>query len=168
MGTRRWTGASLGWVLVPWERQFLAPPSKVLSTGASRARVSTPVEGKRGKPTLVEARHQQGGRILTGRRGFSCQQAKVAPATPMEGEGGKLLARMSLAQGSLADSLEGNNTVEAAATTVSPSTTTTTGSTATSRTRTRDSTTRTRALTTRTRPSTTRTRTTGGASATTA
>merc|ERR1712210_61714 len=151
-------------------RQSLAPPSKVLSTGDSRARVSTPVEGERGKPTLVEARHQQGGRILTGRRGFSCQQAKVAPATPMEGEGGKHLARMSLAQGSLADSLEGNNsTVEAAATTVSPSATTTTmGSTATSRTRTRDSTTRTRALTTRTRPSTTRTRTTGGASATTA
>merc|ERR1711934_996632 len=108
----------------------------------------------------------QGGRILTGRRGFSCQQAKVAPATPMEGEGGKHLARMSLAQGSLADSLEDNNTVEAVATAVSPSTTTTMGSTATSRTR--DSTTRTRALTTRTRPSTTRTRTTGGASATTA
>merc|ERR1712179_661634 len=137
---------------VPWGRQFLAPPSKVLSTGASRARVSTPVEGERGKPTLVEARHHQGGRILTGRRGFSCQQAKVAPATPMEGEGGKLLARMSLAQGSSVDSLEGNNTVEAAATAVSPSATTTMGSTATSR----------------TRPSTTRTRTTGGASATTA
>merc|ERR1712183_630430 len=118
-------------------------------------------EGERGKPTLVEARHHPGGRTLTGRRGFSCQQAKVAPATPMEGEGGKHLARMSLAQGSSADSLEGNNTVEAAATTVSPSTTTTTGSTATSRTR-------TRASTTRTRPSTTRTRTTGGASATTA
>merc|ERR1712183_951429 len=125
-------------------------------------------EGERGKPTLVEARHHQGGRILTGSRGFSCQQAKVAPATPMEGVGGKHLARMSLAQGSSADSLQGNNTVEAAATTVSPSTTTTTGSTATFRTRTRASTTRTRALTTRTRPSTTRTRTTGGASATTA
>merc|ERR1712184_103241 len=82
-----------------------------------------------------------GGQDIDGRRGFSCLQAKVAPATPMEGEGGKLLARMSLAQGSLADSLEGNNTVEAAATTVSPSATTTTGSTATSRTRTRDSTT---------------------------
>merc|ERR1719500_1987574 len=154
--TRHWTGASLGWVLEPWGRQFLAQPSKVLSTGASRARV-TPVEGERDKPTLVEARHL-GGRNLTGRRGFSCQQAKVAPATQMEGEEGKLLARMNLAQGSLADSLEGNNTVEATATTVSPSATTTMGSTATSRTRTRDSTTRTRALTTRTRPSTTRTR----------
>merc|ERR1712110_874918 len=50
-----------------------------------------------------------GGRILMGRRGFSCLQAKVAPATPMEGEGGKLLARKSLAQGSLADSSVGNN-----------------------------------------------------------
>merc|ERR1712186_45154 len=100
----------------------------------SRARV-TPVEGERGKPTLVEVRHL-GGRILMGRRGFSCLQAKVAPATPMEGEGGKLLARKSLAQGSLADSSVGNNnTVAAAATTVSHSTTTTTGSTATSRTR---------------------------------
>merc|ERR1711990_1072434 len=142
-------GASLGWVLEPWGRQFLAQPSKVLSTGASRARV-TPVEGERDKPTLVEARHL-GGRNLTGRRGFSCQQAKVAPAT-MEGEGGKLLARMSLAQGSLAASLvDNNNTVAVAASTVSPSTTITTGSTATSR----------------TRDSTTRTRTPGGASATT-
>merc|ERR1719500_1324660 len=82
--TRHWTGASLGWVLEPWGRQFLAQPSKVLSTGASRARV-TPVEGERDKPTLVGARHL-GGRKLTGRRGFSCQQAKVAPATPMEGK----------------------------------------------------------------------------------
>merc|ERR1712203_556519 len=133
--------------------------------GASRARV-TPVEGERGKPTLVEVRHL-GGRILMGRRGFSCQQAKVAPATPMEGEGGKLPARMSLAQGSLAASLvANNNTVAAAASTVSPSTTTiTTGSTATSRTR--DSITRTRDSITRTRDSTTRTRTPGGASATT-
>merc|ERR1712037_820293 len=100
-------GASLGWVLEPWGPQFLAQPSKVLSTVASRARV-TPVEGERDKPTLVEARHL-GGRNLTGRRGFSCQQAKVAPATQMEGEEGKLLARMSLAQGSLAASLVDNN-----------------------------------------------------------
>merc|ERR1719500_2516205 len=163
--TRHWTGASLGWVLEPWGPQFLAQPSKVLSTVASRARV-TPVEGERDKPTLVEARHL-GGRNLTGRRGFSCQQAKVAPATQMEGKGGKLLARMSLAQGSLAASLvDNNNTVAVAASTVSPSTTTTTtGSTATSRTR--DSTTRTRDSITRTRDSTTRTRTPGGASATT-
>merc|ERR1719228_1385062 len=96
-----------------------------------------------------------GGRNLTGRRGFSCQQAKVALVTPMEGGGGKLLARMSLAQGSLAASLvANNNTVAVAASTVSPSTTTTT-------TRTRDS-------TTRTKDSTTRTRIPGGASATTA
>merc|ERR1712001_595748 len=116
-------------------------------------------------PTLVEVRHL-GGRKLTGRRGFSCQQAKAAPATPMEGKGGKLLARMSLAQGSLAASLvDNNNTVAVAASTVSPSTTITTGSTATSRTR--DSTTRTRDSITRTRDSTTRTRTPGGASATT-
>merc|ERR1719500_2136199 len=121
--TRHWTGASLGWVLEPWGRQFLAQPSKVLSTGASRARV-TPVEGERDKPTLVEARHL-GGRNLTGRRGFSCQQAKVALATPiMEGEGGRLLARMSLAQGSLAASLvDNNNTVAVAASTVKDSTT---------------------------------------------
>merc|ERR1719500_2374798 len=119
--TRHWTGASLGWVLEPWGRQFLAQPSKVLSTGASRARV-TPVEGERDKPTLVEARHL-GGRNLTGRRGFSCQQAKVALATPiMKGEGGRLPARMSLAQGSLAASLvDNNNTVAVAASTVSPS-----------------------------------------------
>merc|ERR1719500_948428 len=162
--TRHWTGASLGWVLEPWGQQFLAQPSKVLSTGASRARV-TPVEGERDKPTLVGARHL-GGRKLTGRRGFSCQQAKVAPATQMEGKGGKLPARMSLAQGSLAASLvDNNNTVAVAASTVSPSTTITTGSTATSRTR--DSTTRTRDSTTRTKDSTTRTRTPGGASATT-
>merc|ERR1719500_1914543 len=151
--TRHWTGASLGWVLKPWGRQFLAQPSKVLSTGASRARV-TPVEGERDKPTLVAARHL-GGRNSTGRRGFSCQQ--VAPATPMEGEGGKLLARIIRAQVSLAASLvDNNNTVAVAASTVSPSTTTTTGSTATSRTR--DSTTRTRDSITRTRDSITRTR----------
>merc|ERR1712212_950713 len=65
---------------------------------------------------------------------------------------------MSLAHGSLAASLVGNNnTVAAAATTPSPSTTTTTGSTATSRTRglttkTRDS--ATLGSTTRTRDST--------------
>merc|ERR1711922_56737 len=120
-----------------------------------RARV-TPVEGERDKPTLVAARHL-GGRNLTGRRGFSCQQAKVAPATQMEGKGGKLPARMSLAQGSLAASLvDNNNTVAVAASTVSPSTTIT-----------RDSTTRTRDSITRTKDSTTRTRTPGGASATT-
>merc|ERR1711953_1266800 len=84
----------------------------------------------------------------------------------LEGEGGKLLARMSLAQGSLAASLvDNNNTVAVAASTVSPSTTITTDSTATSRTR--DSTTRTRDSITRTKDSTTRTRTPGGASATT-
>merc|ERR1712233_117128 len=75
----------------------------------------------------------------------------------MEGEGGKLLARMSLAQDSLAASLVDNSHTVAAATTLSPSTTTTTGSTATSR---------TRASTTRTRLSTTRIP--GGASVTTA
>merc|ERR1712032_1122776 len=94
-------------------------------------------------------------------------QGKAAPATPMEGGGGKLLARISLAPGSLAGSLVGNNRiVAAAATTASPSTTTT-GSTATSRTRasttkTRDST--TKVSTAKTRVSTTKT--TGGASAT--
>merc|ERR1711874_248050 len=125
---------------------------------SSRAR-ATPAEGERGKPTLVEAKHQEGkeGRRLTGRRGFSCPQAKAAPATQMEGGEGKLLARMSLAQGSLAASLvvNNNNTVAAAATTVSPSTTTITDSaTLGSTTRTRDSTktrasTRTRVLVTR-------------------
>merc|ERR1712126_249028 len=81
----------------------------------------------------------------------------AAPA--MEGEGGKLQARMSLAQDSLAASLVDNNhTVAAAVTTLSPSTTTTTtGSTTTSR---------TRASTTRTWASATRTP--GGASATSA
>merc|ERR1719430_1124735 len=130
--------------------------------GASRAR-ATPVEGERGKPTLVEAKHQEeeGIRRLMLRRGFSCPRGKAAPATPMEGGGGKLLERMNLAPGSLAGSLVGNNRiVAAAATTASPSTTTTTGLTATSR---------TRALTTRTRVSTTGStaKTTGGASATT-
>merc|ERR1712130_1063648 len=84
----------------------------------------------------LEDRHQEEkeGRILTERRGFSFPQVKAAPA--MEGEGGKLLARMSLAQDSLAASLVDNShTVAAAATTLSPSTTTTTGSIATSRTR---------------------------------
>merc|ERR1712233_71092 len=41
------------------------------------------------------------------RRGFSFPQVKAAPA--MEGEGGKLLARMSLAQDSLAASLVDNS-----------------------------------------------------------
>merc|ERR1712233_70443 len=119
-----------------------------------RAR-ATPVEGGRGKPTLAD-RHQEEDRISTERRGFSFPQVKAAPA--MEGEGGKLLARMSLAQDSLAASLVDNShTVAAAATTLSPSTTTTTGSIATSR---------TRASTIRTRVSATRTP--GGASATTA
>merc|ERR1712212_1104378 len=86
---------------------------------------------------------------------------KAAPATPMEGGGGKHLARMSLAPGSLAGSLVGNNhIVAAAATTASPLTTKTRVLT----TRTRDST--TKASTARTRGSTART--TGGASATTA
>merc|ERR1719391_103702 len=139
---------------------------------SSRVR-ATPVEGERGKPTLVEARHQEEqeeeGRRLTGKRGFSCHQDKAAPATPMEGGEGRLLVRMSLAQGSLAASLEGvnNHTVVLAAITASPLTTT--GSTTTSRIR--DSTTKTRdsatlGSTTRTRGSTTRT--TGDASATTA
>merc|ERR1712212_834616 len=144
--------------------------------GDSRAR-ATPAEGERGKPTLVEASHQEERiRRLMARRGFSCLRGKAAPATPMEGGGGKLLARMSLAPGSLAGSLVANNhIVAAAATTASPSTTTT-GSTATSRTR--ALTTKTRVLTTRTRDSTTKastaktrvstTRTTGDASATTA
>merc|ERR1712108_31990 len=161
MGVALW-----GSVLALWGRPFSDQPSKVLSTEASSRARATPVEGERGKPTLVEAKHQEGkeGRRLTGRRGFSCPQDKAAPATPMEGGEGKLLARMSLAQGSLAASLvANNNTVAVAASTVSPSTTT--GSTATSRTR--DSTTRTRDSTTRTRDSTTRTRTPGGASATT-
>merc|ERR550517_1922124 len=92
---------------------------------------------------------------------------KAAPATPMEGGGGKLLARISLAPGSLAGSLVGNNRiVAAAATTASPSTATT-GSTATSRTR--ASTAKTRVSTTKVSTAKTRvstTKTTGGASAT--
>ena len=70
--------------------------------GPSRARV-TPVEEERGKPTLVEARHQEeeegGSRRLMWTRGFSCLQGKAAPVIPMGGKEGKLLARMSLAQG---------------------------------------------------------------------
>merc|ERR1712198_399535 len=139
---------------------------------SSRVR-ATPVEGERGKPTLVEARHQEEeeeeGRRLTGKRGFSCHQDKGAPAIPMEGGEDRLLGRMSLAQGSLEASLEvvNNHTVVLAATTASPSTTTS---------RTRDSTTKTKdsatlGSTTRTRDSTrtrgSTTRTTGGASATT-
>merc|ERR1711918_31272 len=123
----------LGWVLVPWELQFLDQPYKEPSTVASRAR-ATPVEGERGKPTLADRHQEEEDRISTERRGFSFPQVKAAPA--MEGEGGKLLARMSLVQDSLAASLVDNShTVAAAATTLSPSTTTTTGSTATSRTR---------------------------------
>merc|ERR1712036_19617 len=126
-------GASLGWVSVPWGRQFLALPSKVPLTVPSRAR-ATPVEGERGRPTLADRHQEEEVRISTERRGFSFPQAKAAPA--MEGEGGKLQARMSLALDSLAASLVDNShTVAAAVTTLSPSTTTTTGSTATSRTR---------------------------------
>merc|ERR1712186_282688 len=77
--------------------------TKVPSMGPSRARV-TPVEEERGKPTLVEARHQEeeeeGSRRLMWTRGFSCLQGKAAPVIPMGGKEGKLLARMSLAQGS--------------------------------------------------------------------
>merc|ERR1712186_320131 len=122
----------------------------------------TPVEEERGKPTLVEARHQEeeeeegGSRRLMWTRGFSCLQGKAAPVIPMGGKEGKLLARMSLAQGSLVDSLVELPTVATAVTTPSPSTTM--ASTATSRTR--ASTTRTRASTTRTRASTTRASTT--------
>merc|ERR1712038_1983810 len=57
-GDRHWTEALLGWVWVPWVQPFSAQPSKVPSMGPSRARV-TPVEEERGKPTLVEARHQE-------------------------------------------------------------------------------------------------------------
>merc|ERR1711910_275763 len=128
--------------------------------GPSRARV-TPVEEERGKPTLVEARHQEeeeeeGSRRLMWTRGFSCLQGKAAPVIPMGGKEGKLLARMSLAQGSLVDSLVELPTVATAVTTRSPSTTmasTTMALTATSRTR--ASTTPTKASTTRTRASTT-------------
>merc|ERR1711994_19250 len=149
-----------GWVWVPWVQPFSAQPSKVPSMGPSRARV-TPVEEERGKPTLVEARHQEeeeeeGSRRLMWTRGFSCLQGKAAPVIPMGGKEGKLLARMSLAQGSLVDSLVELPTVATAVTTPSPSTTM--ASTATSRTRastTPASTTRTRASTTRTRASTT-------------
>merc|ERR1711936_664797 len=97
---------------------------------------------------------------------FSAQPSKVpsmgpsrARVTPVEEERGKLLARMSLAQGSLVDSLVELPTVATAVTTPSPSTTM--ASTATSRTRastTRASTTpasTTKAPTSRTRASTT-------------
>merc|ERR1712032_777824 len=124
------------------------------------------------RPTDVDEKFFFGGDTpsLTGNQALD--GGKAAPATPMEGGGGKLLARMSLEPGSLAGSLVGNNRiVAAAATTASPSTTM--DSTATSK---------TRALTTKTRVSTTKastartkdstrgstTRTTGGASATTA
>merc|ERR1712036_195733 len=118
-------GASLGWVSVPWGRQFLALPSKVPLTVPSRAR-ATPVEGERGRPTLADRHQEEEVRISTERRGFSFPQAKAAPA--MEGEGGKLQARMSLALDSLAASLVDNShTVAAAVTTLSPSTTTTPG-----------------------------------------
>merc|ERR1712173_61477 len=140
-----------------------APPSKVLSTGPSRARASTPVEGGRGKPTLEEAppleELELDGKTSTERSGSSCPPARAAPAT-MAGGGGKHLERISLEQGSLAVSLVALLTVAAAVTTASLSTTTV--STATSRTR-EDLT--ARALT-RTRASTTRT--TGSANATTA
>merc|ERR1711974_482142 len=155
----------LGWVWVLWVQPFSAQPSKVPSMGPSRARV-TPVEEERGKPTLVEARHQEeeqeeGSRRLMGTRGFSCLQGKAVPVIPMGGKEGKLLARMSLAQGSLVDSLVELPTVATAVTTPSPSTTM--ASTVTSRTRasttpastTKAPTTRTRASTTRTRASTT-------------
>merc|ERR1711974_515636 len=158
----------LGWVWVLWVQPFSAPPSKVPSMGPSRARV-TPVEEERGKPTLVEARHQEeeeeeGSRRLMWTRGFSCLQGKAAPVIPMGGKEGKLLARMSLAQGSLVDSLVELPAVATAVTTPRPSTTM--ASTATSRTRasttrastTPASTTKAPASTTRTRASTTRTR----------
>merc|ERR1711970_742357 len=169
-GNQALDGGIVGLGLGALGAAVLARPYKVLSMGASRAR-ATPVEGERGKQILVEAKHQEeeGIRSLMVRRGFSCPRGKAAPATPMEGGGGKLLARMSLEPGSLAGSLVGNNPiVAAAATTASPSTTM--GSTVTSRTKasttkTRDSTTRTRDSTARTRGSTTKT--TGDASATT-
>merc|ERR1712083_1098211 len=165
--------ALFGWVWVPWVQPFSAQPSKVPSMGPSRARV-TPVEEERGKPTLVEARHQEeeeveGSKGLMWTRGFSCLQDKAAPVIPMGGKEGKLLARMSLAQGSLVDSLVELPTVATVVTTPSPSTTmasTTMALTATSRTRasttpastTKAPTSRTKASTTRTRASTTRTR----------
>merc|ERR1712192_157087 len=145
-----------GWAWVPWVLPCLVRPYKVLSMGASSRARATPVAGgERGKPTLVEARHHQEEdqeemvRRLMVRRGFSCPQAKAAPAIPMEGGGGRLLARMSLALGSLVASLEVNNNIVAAAVTTASHSTTTTDSTATSR---------TRASTTKTRGSTTRTR----------
>merc|ERR550525_422682 len=158
--TRPWTEASWDLVLVPWVLLFSVPPSKVLSTEASRARASTPVEGGRGKPTLEEAppleELELEGKTLTERSGSSCPPARGAPAT-MAGGGGKHLERISLEQGSLAVSLVAPLTVAAAVTTASLLTTTV--STATSRTR-EDSTTRevstARALT-KTRASTTRT-----------
>merc|ERR1712032_1152048 len=76
-----------------------SPSANRNTNNNSRAR-ATPVAGERGKPTLVEARHQvEGVRRLMVRRGFSCLRGKAAPATPMEGGGGKLLARMSLEPG---------------------------------------------------------------------
>merc|ERR1712203_625179 len=145
-----------GWVWVLWVQPFSAQPSKVPSMGPSRARV-TPVEEERGKPTLVEARHQEeeegeGSRRLMWTRGFSCLQGKAAPVIPMGGKEGKLLARMSLAQGSLVDSLVELPTVATAVTTPSPSTTM--ASTAPAST-TKAPTSRTKASTTRTRASTT-------------
>merc|ERR1712083_61675 len=150
--------ALFGWVWVPWVQPFSAQPSKVPSMGPSRARV-TPVEEERGKPTLVEARHQEeeeeeGSRRLMWTRSFSCLQGKAAPVIPMGGNEGKLLARMSLAQGSLVDSLVELPTVATVVTTPSPSTTR--ASTAPAST-TKAPTSRTKASTTRTRASTTRT-----------
>merc|ERR1711973_1065924 len=137
-----WTEATWALVSVPWVLLFSVPPSKVPSTGPSRARASTPVEGGRGKPTLEEAppleELELEDKPLTGRSGSSCPPARAAPAT-MAGGGGKHLERISLEQGSLAVSLVSPLTVAAAVTTASLSTTTV--STATSRTR-EDSTTR--------------------------
>merc|ERR1711973_901885 len=117
-----WTEATWALVSVPWVLLFSAPPSKVLSTGPSRARASTPVEGGRGKPTLEEAppleELELEGKILTGRSGSSCPPARGAPAA-MAGGGGKRLERMSLEQGSLAVSLVAPLTVAAAVTTAS-------------------------------------------------
>merc|ERR1712179_680829 len=128
-------------------------------SSSSNSNSNSPNRNTNNKPTLADRHQEEEGRISTERRGFSYPQVKAAPA--MEGEGGKLLARMSLVQDSLAASLVDNShTVATAVTTLSPSTTTTTGSTATSRTR--ISTTRTRASTTRASA----TRTPGGASVT--
>merc|ERR1719479_610831 len=131
--------------------------------GPSRARV-TPVEEERGKPTLVEARHQEeeeeeGSRRLMWTRGFSCLQGKAAPVIPMAGKEGKLLARMSLAQGSLVDSLVELPTVATAVTTPRAPTSRTRASTTPASTTpastTKAPTSRTKASTTRTRASTT-------------